>query len=344
MKQKLAIFLGFCFILVSFRSANDALFKIPQNFPKPVYDFTKNPLTENKVQLGRALFYDPLLSRDNTISCASCHSQFSAFTHVDHALSHGIDDKIGFRNSPALMNLAWQQTFMRDGSINHLDMQALAPISNAVEMDENITNVVSKLQSSVLYKNLFQKAFGDTVITGEHTLKAISQFMLTLVSSNSKYDSVMRKQAVFSSQENKGYVLFKKNCGSCHTEPLFTNDAFKNNGLTTDTSLMDFGRYSVTRKAADSLAFKVPTLRNIEFSYPYMHDGRFKNLNQVLKHYTHGIEHSKTLAKELRKPIQLSSNEKVDLIAFLLTLTDKSFLFNPNFFYPKEIFSGKAKD
>jgi len=329
---------------VAFRSIDDTLIVLPINFPKPVYDFSKNPLSENKILLGRALFYDPILSRNNMISCASCHSQFSAFTHVDHALSHGIEDKIGFRNSPALMNLAWQSSFMRDGAVNHLDVQALAPISNPVEMDENIAHVVSKLQSSQLYPKLFYKAFGDSVITGERTLKAISQFMLTLVSSNSKYDSVMRKQSVFTEQEKNGYNLFKKNCASCHSEPLFTNDGFRNNGLPVDTSLNDYGRYRVTKNPSDSLKFKVPTLRNIEFSYPYMHDGRFKKLSQVMNHYTNDIIKSKSLSPELQKPTLLTSNEKVDIISFLLTLTDQSFLFNPQYFYPKEIFSEDAKD
>ena len=211
-------------------------------------------------------------------------------------------------------------------------------------MDENIAHVVIKLQESKLYPKLFYMAFGDSVITGEHTLKAISQFMLTLVSSDSKYDSVMRKQSVFTSQENNGYILFKKNCASCHTEPLFTNDDFRNNGLPVDTTLNDFGRYRITKNPSDSLKFRVPTLRNIEFSYPYMHDGRFKKLSQVMNHYTNGIEKNKTLAPELQQPIVLTSNEKVDIIAFLLTLTDKSFLFNAKYYYPKEIFSQKAKD
>jgi len=344
LKHKLLLLSLLCFAIVAFRSAQDSLFVVPSNFPKPVYDFSKNSLTANKIQLGRALFYDPILSRDNLISCASCHSQFSAFTHTDHALSHGIDDKIGFRNSPALMNLAWQTSFMRDGAINHLDMLALAPMSNPDEMDENITHVVLKLQANKLYPKLFLEAFGDSVITGEHTLKAIAQFMLTLVSSNSKYDSVMRKQSVFTSQEKNGYVLFKKNCASCHTEPLFTNDKFRNNGLPIDTTLNDFGRYRVTKNPSDSLKFKVPTLRNIEFSHPYMHDGRFKKLSQVINHYTNGIEKNKTLAPELQKAIVLTSNEKVDIIAFLLTLSDKSFLFNPTYFYPKDIFSKTVKD
>jgi cytochrome c peroxidase len=242
------------------------------------------------------------------------------------------------------MNLAWQTSFMRDGAINHLDMLALAPMSNPDEMDENIRHVVFKLQANNVYPKLFFEAFGDSVITGEHTLKAIAQFMLTLVSSNSKYDSVMRKQSVFTSQEKNGYVLFKKNCASCHTEPLFTNDNFRNNGLAIDTTLKDFGRYRVTKNPSDSLKFKVPTLRNIEFSYPYMHDGRFKKLSQVINHYTNGIEKNRTLAPELQIAIELTSNEKVDIIAFLLTLSDKSFLFNPKYFYPKEIFSKTVKD
>ncbi len=337
-------FIVLVFVFIAFRYANEFPFEVPSNFPTPTYDFSNNNLTNEKVQLGRALFYDPILSRDNTISCASCHSQFSAFTHVDHALSHGIEDRIGFRNTPTLMNLAWQRTFMRDGAINHLDMQSLAPITSQNEMDETIVNAISKLQKSKIYPRLFYYSFGDSIITGEHTLKAISQFMLTLVSSQSKYDSVMLKKAVFTSQERNGYFLFKKNCSSCHTEPLFTNDDFKNNGLSVDPTLNDYGRYIVTKNPTDSLKFKVPSLRNIEFSFPYMHDGRFKNLPQVLNHYAKGIQKSKTLARQLQDPIVLTSNEKVDIIAFLLTLTDKKFLFNPAFYYPKEILLLEPKE
>ncbi len=330
--------------LIAFRYVDDGLFTVPKNFMKPVYNFSKNPLSADKIQLGRALFYDPILSRNNMISCASCHSPYSAFAHTDHALSHGIEDKAGIRNAPALMNLAWQKTFMRDGAVNHLDVQALAPISHPDEMGEDLNHVVAKLQKSQLYPSLFYQAFGDSSVTGEHMLKALSQFMLTLVSSNSKYDSVMLKKAEFTAQEKNGYTLFKKNCASCHTEPLFTNDDFRNNGLPVDLTLNDFGRYRVTKDRSDSLKFKVPTLRNIEFTYPYMHDGRYKKLSQVLHHYTHGIVKNNTLASELKKPIVLTSNETVDIVAFLLTLTDKSFLFNPNHNYPREIFSRSAKD
>lgn len=330
--------------LVSFYCVEESLCDRPSHFPKPVYDFEANPLSKDKIALGKALFYDPVLSRDSTISCSSCHSQFSAFTHVDHALSHGIDDKVGLRNSPTLINLAWQKSFMADGAVNHIDMQALAPISNPDEMDESIAGVVVKLQNSNFYPALFYNAFGDSIITGQHTLKAISQFMLTLVSSDSKYDSVIQEKASFNSQELNGHVLFKKNCASCHAEPLFAINEFKNNGLPVDTSLNDFGRYRVTNNPLDSLKFKVPTLRNIEFSYPYMHDGRFKNLHQVLDHYTDGVQNHVTLSPELATPIHLSANEKVDLIAFLLTLSDKSFLFNSNFFYPKDTYMSKPKN
>lgn len=332
----------FC-IITAFNSNEELLFSVPDKWPKPYYNFAKNPITAHKVLLGRALFYDPILSRNNTISCNSCHSQYTAFAHVDHTLSHGIDDRIGTRNAPALTNLAWQKIFMWDGAINHLDMQPLSPIANNDEMNSSIESVVLRLQQSKIYPLLFYKAFSDSIVTGEHTLKAISQFMLTLISANAKYDSVMRGEVVFTAQEKNGYILFKKHCASCHTEPLFTNHQFENNGLTVDTTLNDYGKMKVTQNAADSLRFKVPTLRNIEFSYPYMHDGRFKHLSQVMNHYTTGIAKSQTLSKQLEKAIILTSNEKVDLIAFLLTLTDKHYLFNPKFSYPKEVFLDAQK-
>ena len=331
--RKYAIFL-FSFFLFAF-VINESLINVPENFPKPVYDFSNNPLTENKILLGRTLFYEPMLSKSNTISCESCHSQFSAFSHIDHALSHGIHDSIGKRNSPALMNLAWQKSFMWDGAANNLDMQALAPISHPAEMGSSINEVIAKLNASVKYRKLFYNAFGDSSVTGEKTLISISQFMLTLVSANSKYDQIMRKEMSFTEQEERGYLLFKKNCSSCHTEPLFTNGNFENNGLPMDSLLMDIGRMKVTKQSDDSLKFKVPSLRNIEYSYPYMHDGRFKKLSDVLNHYTKGIHQSKTLAPQLKNNIVLTSNEKVDIINFLLTLSDKEFVFNPQFQYPK---------
>jgi len=308
---------------------------IPKNWPKPVYDFKNNPLTEEGFQLGRHLFYDPILSKDNTISCASCHLQATGFTHVDHDLSHGIDGKVGTRNSLSLQNLAWSKNFMWDGGVNHLDVQAIAPITSEVEMNETLENVVIKLQKSDKYVTLFEKAFGTKKITGQLTLKAISQFVVSLTTSDSKYDRVSRKQEKFTEMEQKGYKLFQKHCNSCHKEPLLTNDTFKNNGLPMDRYLKDIGRMKITQNSRDSLHFKVPTLRNIEFTYPYMHDGRFKTLTEVVKHYNSGIQESSTLSKELLKPMNLSDNERIELVAFLKTLTDKTFLFNTKFAYPK---------
>lgn len=331
----LAIF----FTLASFRhKGTEVAFVVPPGWPQPTYNFTKNPVTEAGFQLGRHLFYDPILSRDTTISCANCHLQATGFTHVDHALSHGIYGKIGVRNSPALMNLAWSQTFMWDGGVNHLDMQPLSPISNPVEMDETVEHVVKKLNNSPKYRRMFQAAFGDSTVTGQRILLAFSQFMVMLNSYNSKYDKYLRKEpgGEFTAQELNGLEIFRNNCASCHPEPLFTNGQFANNGLGVDTTLMDAGRMKITRDAADSLKFKVPTLRNIQFTFPYMHDGRFKKLLEVVNHYTDGIQESPTLDGRLKKPIALTHAEKIDVVAFLLTLTDREFLFDPRFGFPRE--------
>lgn len=308
--------------------------EIPKAWPKPVYDFEKNPLTEEGFQLGRKLFYDPILSRDNTISCASCHLQATGFTHIDHDLSHGIDGNIGTRNSMALMNLAWSKTFMWDGGVNHIEVQAINPITSSDEMDETLENVVAKLQATATYPLLFEKAFGTNKITGQLTLKALTQFVLMLQTSNSKYDKVMRKEAEFTVAEAKGYVLFKTNCASCHKEPLFANGEFENNGLAIDTTLNDFGRMIITANPKDKQKFKVPSLRNVQFTSPYMHDGRFQTLTEVIRHYNFSIEQNETLSKELKKPMKLSDDDRTDLVSFLKTLTDKEFLSNKRFSFP----------
>jgi cytochrome c peroxidase len=341
--RKALIILSGCLALAAFTLApgTPVYLPVPKGWPKPIYDFSQNQLTEEKVQLGRALFYDPLLSEDNTISCASCHSPYSAFTHTDHKVSHGIYDRIGTRNAPALQNLAWGTSFMWDGAVHHLDAQAMAPIHNTLEMNETLQNVVNKLQQSKLYKGAFYRAYGDSLATGTNTLKALSQFMLTLVSANSKYDRVTRREEVFSNSEARGYELFKANCASCHREPLFTNNSFENNGLEPDSLFRDMGRMKVTLNKKDSLKFKVPSLRNIAVTYPYMHDGRFASLQMVLFHYTNGMHQSKTLAKQLRKPIVLSETDKRDLISFLKTLTDESFLRNKDNAYPMDFFTAK---
>ena len=339
MKSKYTFIILIGSVLVSslaftFLKPTPIYFQIPKGWPKPNYDFSKNPLTEEGFQLGRQLFYDPILSKDSTISCASCHLQATGFTHVDHSLSHGIDGKIGTRNSMTMMNLAWSKSFMWDGGVNHLDVQALNPITSSVEMNETLANVVLKLRKSDKYKSLFVAAFGDENITGQRILKALSQFELMLVSSNSKYDKVMRKEAVFTNQEQNGYQLFKTNCASCHSEPLFTNGNFENNGIPLDSTLNDIGRLRITEKPEDYLKFKVPTLRNIQFTNPYMHDGRFNKLTEVIKHYN-SIGNKKNVSKQLKKSMNLTDNERVDLVAFLLTLTDNEFLFDKRFVYPR---------
>lgn len=322
-------------LTVSFRYT-ERLWEKPSDWPEPVYNFRKNPLDSAKVQLGRALFYDPVLSSDSSVSCASCHSPYNAFTHVDHALSHGVKDRIGTRNSPVLVNLAWGKSFMWDGAVNHLDMQALAPLENHAEMDESLAHVLQKIKRQEKYRRLFTKAFHSEAITGERFLKAISQFMLTLVSSDSKYDRILRQEpgVTFTDSENKGYVLFKQHCASCHAEPLFTDQTFRNNGLAVDSLLQDIGRMKITQKSSDSLKFKVPTLRNIERSAPYMHDGRYRSLQMVLFHYSSDIHVSSTLDPQLRNGISLTEDDKRALIAFLKTLTDYTFLKNKQLQYP----------
>jgi cytochrome c peroxidase len=342
MKKILVILCG-CLALTAFTLVprTPVYLPVPKNWTKPIYDFSQNQLTEENVQLGKALFYDPLLSEDNTISCASCHSPYSAFTHNDHKVSHGIYDRTGTRNAPALQNLAWSNNFMWDGAVHHLDAQAMAPIHNTLEMNETLQNVVGKLRKSALYRGAFYRAYGDSLATGTNTLKAMSQFMLTLVSANSKYDRVTRREEIFSDGETRGYELFKANCASCHKEPLFTNNNFENNGLEPDSLFKDYGRMKVTLNKKDSLKFKVPSLRNVAVTYPYMHDGRFASLQMVLFHYTNGIHQSKTLAKQLRKPMVLSETDKRDLISFLKTLTDEAFLRDKDHAYPMDFFAMK---
>ena len=343
-QQKILIFL----LLVAFTSIaaydkNKGSVAVPDYWPEPILSIPSND-HQATIYLGRVLFYDPILSRNRSVSCSSCHSSYNAFAHSDHALSHGIDNLIGTRNAPALMNLAWQSSFMTDGSITNLDLQALTPIQNPKEMDSNMDTVIQRLQQTKAYAKLFAAAYNDTVISQHKVLHAIAQFLLTLISSQSKYDSVIQNQATFTLQENNGYVLFKKNCVSCHTEPLFTNYTFQNIGLPVDTSLRYYGRYSITHLSSDSFKFKVPTLRNIAYTFPYMHDGRFKKLSDVVKHYANGIHQSTTLAPALKQSLVLSANERVDLVAFLLTLSDRSFLFNEKYGFPRGFFFPTASN
>jgi cytochrome c peroxidase len=306
----------------------------PSNFPEPVYGFENNAVSKEGFELGRALFYEPRLSRNNTVSCGSCHLQSSAFTQHGHDVSHGVDDRLGTRNSQPIMNLAWSNTFFWDGGVFDLDLQPLVPITNPVEMDETMEHVLTKLRSMPKYTALFKAAFGTEEITTARFTKALSQFMLMCVSSNSKYDKVMRKEAGFSftEEEQNGYAVFKANCGSCHKEPLFTDDSFRNNGISVSV-LNDEGRFGITLNPEDQYKFKVPSLRNLKYTAPYMHDGSFRNLNGVLNHYTSEVQQTPNLDPLLMKDgkigIGLTSTEKTQLLAFLNTLNDEEFIKNP---------------
>ncbi|GAB3505986.1 cytochrome-c peroxidase [Emticicia fontis] len=314
----------------------EELFTVPANFPKPVYDFSKNPITNDGFELGKALFFDGNLSRDGTISCAECHSQPYAFTHHGHDLSHGIDNKIGIRNAPPIQNMAFQKEFFWDGGVFDLDLFSIAPIENPVEMDEKLGNVLEKLRKQEKYATLFQKAYGSKEITTERFLKALSQFMLTLVSANSRYDKYIRKETggTLSTDELEGLDIFKQKCASCHSGELFTDHSYRNNGLPVYNK-DDTGRQRITASEEDSYKFKVPSLRNIAVTAPYMHDGRFYSLDAVLNHYTDGIIDSKTLDGSLKNNqtlgIALNKDEKAKLTAFLKTLTDEEFLKNKKF-------------
>ena len=331
LKYLLPVVVGITAIAASYSFGNkeDAIrFVRPKGWPKPAYNFAKNKLTEPGFYLGRKLFYDPLLSADGTISCASCHTQWSAFTHVDHGLSHGINGLKGRRNSMTIFNLAWNTSFMWDGGINNLEVQPLGPITNATEMGTTLAEIVRKLDTAAGYKARFYAAFGDSAITGQRVLKAMAQFLVMLESYNSKYDKYIRGEAGgdFTDEEKNGLELFRRNCASCHPEPLFTDYGFKNTGLQPDADIKDYGRMGITGDSRDSLKFKTPSLRNIGMSYPYMHDGRFRTLRQSIDHYVTGITGGPTLAVEYKTPIVLNEKNKTDLIAFLKTLTDDVFL------------------
>lgn len=303
---------------------------VPESWPKPVYDFEENPISDDKFALGKRLFYDGALSRDGSISCASCHSQFNSFTHVDHALSHGIDDRIGRRNSPVLVNLAWSTNFHWDGGVLNLQMQPLNPLQDPNEMDSALEDVLSYLRNDPIYPKLFLRSFGDSSITTKQFLIALEQFTVSLISSNSKYDQFIRKEVSFSKQEKAGLKLFREHCSECHPEPLFTNNSFANNGIRIDTN--DLGRFEITGLNKDKFLFKVPTLRNVAYSFPYMHNGSITRLQDVIKHYSSNTKlNNKYLSQSLRKAIKLSERDEKDLLAFLQTLSDRSFMFDKKF-------------
>lgn len=307
-------------------------FEKPEHFPEPAYHFDTNPVTEDGFELGRRLFYEPRLSRNNTVSCGSCHIQASAFTHHGHDVSHGIDDRLGRRNAPPIMNLAWHTSFNLDGGVFDLDLQPIVPITTHEEMDETMENVLRKLREHPDYPALFKKAFGSEEITSARLLKALSQFQLMCISSNAKYDSVMRRQAQFTEVEQAGYIVFQNKCATCHKEPLFTDFSFRNNGIGIGFN-NDSGRYEITLNEDDFYKFKVASLRNLKYTAPYMHDGRYYTLDAVLDRYTQAKPYVKNIDPVFDKGdgtygIELSATERTQLKAFLNTLNDEHFVRN----------------
>ncbi len=311
----------------------------PAHFPEPVYDFSLNPLTREGVELGRHLFYDGLLSRTNIIGCGTCHQQQAAFTHHGHELSHGVDDRLGTRNAPAVQNMAWQRSFFWDGGVHDLDFVPIAPIENPVEMDERLSNVLEKLRNTphpdakkpIDYPRMYRAAFGDSEITTARTMKALSQFMLTMVSATSRYDYYKMGDAnALGALEKQGMVLFQQHCASCHTGELFSDFSYRNNGLS-PLKIQDKGRFEVTGQEDDQYKFKVPSLRNAGLTAPYMHDGRYYSLEAVLDHYTDNVRPSATLDPLLVQAdgttgLPLTAGDKQALIAFLHTLSDEQFI------------------
>ncbi len=312
--------------------------KIPANFPKPVFIFDTNPITKEGFELGRNLFYDPRLSSDGTIACGTCHRQLFAFADHGHGVSHGVGDKLGDRNTPALQNMAFQPEFFWDGGVNHIEFTPLNAIQNPKEMNETLKNVLDKLNATPTYKKQFKAVFGTDSITSQRMLQALAQFMGMLVSSQSRYDSYVRGESgvQFTDEEKAGMTLFKQKCATCHATDLFTDHSFRNNGL--NTEFQDKGRETITLLESDRGKFRVPSLRNVERTAPYMHDGRFYSLESVLNHYSSGIKDSPTLDPVLKKNqilgTPLSETEKKQLIAFLKTLTDPTFLVDSRFADP----------
>lgn len=307
-------------------------FVVPSTFPKlPTDIFTNNPITQEGFDLGRKLFYDGILSADGNFPCASCHQQFASFATFDHDLSHGFNNQFTTRNAPPLFNLAWHTSFHWDGGIANLEVQPIAPIIAPNEMAESIENVVRKLNADTSYKRMFKQAFKNEVIDSKNMLKALSQFMGMMISANSKYDKVKRGEISFTAAEQRGYDVFKLNCATCHAEPLFTDLSYRNTGLPINTSLNDFGRMRITRLSSDSLKFKVPSLRNIYQTAPYGHDGRFFSIDQVIDHYRFSVVNGPTTDPLVKNKIPLDLYQKNDLLIFLRTLTDSSFLADKRF-------------
>ena len=298
-------------------------------------------MTEEGVALGKKLFFDKILSGDTTISCASCHNPQNAFTDKE-ALSKGVNGRLGNRNSMPLFNLAWNfdERFAWDGKEESLEIQAFEPVTNPIEMHANWTQVAQKLKAHPEYPSLFARAFGSNEIDSTKVVMALAQFQRTLISGNSKFDRYLQGELTLSAEEENGFAIFmdetKGDCFHCHgsnNNPLWTDNKFHNNGL--DETFTDVGLGAVTGDPNDNGKFKSPSMRNLLFTAPYMHDGRFSTLEEVIDHYSEGLKNSATIDPLMKKVneggVGLTTQEKAALKAFLLTLTDTDFVNNPMF-------------
>ena len=318
--------------------------EIPEIFSDNILDPVipiDNPQTVEGVALGKKLFFDPILSGDNTQACADCHKPQNAFTD-NSRFSDGIDGVFGNRNSMPLFNLAWNYNdrFFWDGRTLSLEHQALEPVSDPIEMHNTWEVVVDRLSQHPEYPQLFNNAFGEGSITKEKTTKAIAQFERTLISANSKFDRFLLGEATLTPEEQNGFDVFmdesRGDCFHCHgnpNNPLWTNNAFHNNGL--DATFTDLGLGEVTGDPGDNGKFRSPSLRNLAYTAPYMHDGRFATLDEVINHYSEGLQNSPTIDPLMKKVnqggVQLTDQDKADLKTFLLSLSDPSFINNPDF-------------
>ncbi len=314
--------------------------EIPVGFPSHIVA-SNNPLTLEGVELGRKLFHDPILSKNNQQSCASCHDQKIAFTD-DARFSIGVEGKPGTRNSMALMNLAWRRNFFWDGRANSLEEQAFDPITDPLEMNTTWPEVEQKLNDHPEYPELFRLAFGVDEIDSNVVVKAIAQFERTLISGNSKFDKHLQGQNVFNDLEREGFELFvseEGDCFHCHNGVFMSDNTFRNNGL--QFPIEDEGLGAVTGRDRDKGKFIVPTLRNVEFTAPYMHDGRFETLREVVDFYSDNVNQNSPnvdpVMLKVNRPggsLGLTDRQKDALVAFMKTLSDEEFLNDPRFSNP----------
>ena len=296
-----------------------------------------NPMTVEGIALGRKLFYEKMLSNNVTISCGSCHKQENAFDDP-RRFSVGTDGSLGGRNAMAIFNHGWNNSFFWDGRRNSLEGQAHDPVTNPIEMENNWPAIAQRLQQDPNYPGLFFKAFGTRTIDSTLVTKAIAQFERTLISFGSRYDKqTYQHQQVLTQQELNGEIVYFEigKCANCHSSVLLTDNLFHNNGL--DVAPADSGLAKITRNGSDYGKFRTPSLRNIALTAPYMHDGRFNTLEEVVNFYSTDIkQNSPNLDSNLHSlnPVSLTRAQKDDLIAFLHTLTDSTFITNPNFTAP----------